>query len=116
VSLVEAIENLFKQRGFQSDVKTDVKTTESPLMALHITSDIFLTKGNFSKIGMPSKVKVNIALKNAAPLIATMAHEKFLVNSTVRLSDRSKVAEMERSGKARSPVLDGVSMTEQQVG
>ncbi|CAB4005879.1 adhesion G -coupled receptor L3-like, partial [Paramuricea clavata] len=112
-SRVEALENLFKQHVLHSDVKP----TESPLMALHITSDILLTKGNFSngKIGIPSNVKVNIALKNAAPLIATSQHGgKFLVNSTVRLLDRSKVAEMQKSAIARTPVLDGVSMTEQQ--
>ena len=90
--------------------------TESPVMALHITSDILLTKANFSngKVGMPSKVKVNIALKNAAPLVETGKNGgKFLVNSTVRLMDRSKVAEKSRLEK--SPVLDGVARTEQQV-
>ncbi|CAB4023121.1 Hypothetical predicted protein, partial [Paramuricea clavata] len=112
-SRVQALENLFKQHVLHSDVKP----TESPLMALHITSDILLTKGNFSngKVGIPSNVKVNIALKNAAPLIATSQHGgKFLINSTVRLLDRSKVAEMQKSAIARIPVLDGVSMTEQQ--
>jgi hypothetical protein len=117
VSRVEALENLVKQRGLQSDVK-NAKSTESPLLALHIISDIFLTKGNFSngKVGIPSKVNVNVAVKNAAPAITTSQHgEKFLVNSTVQLLDRSKVAEMEKSGIERSPVLDAVSMTEQQV-
>ena len=116
VSRVEALENLFKQRGFQLDVK-NANPTEAPLLALHITSDIFLTKGNFSngKVGIPDKIKVNVALKNAVHDITTGKHgEKFLVNSTVRLLDRSKVAETHKSGLARSPVFDGVSMTEQQ--
>ena len=116
VSRVEALENIVKQRGFQLDVK-NAKSTEGPLLALHITSDIFLTKGNFSngKVGIPDKIKVNVALKNAAHDITTGQHgEKFLVNSTVRLLDRSKVAETQKSGIAKSPVFDGVSTTEQQ--
>lgn len=113
-SRVEALETFVKQHDLQSDTQM---ATESPLMALHITSDILLTKANFSngKMQIPSKVKVNIALKNAAPLVEPGKHGgKFLVNSTVRLMDRSKVEE--KSGIEKSPVLDGIAMTEQQVG
>ena len=113
-SRVEALEHFVKQHDLQSDMQT---ATESPVMALHITSDILLTKANFSngKVGIPSKVKVNIALKNAAPLVETGKNGgQFLVNSTVRLMGRSKVAEKSRLEK--SPVLDGVARTEQQVG
>ena len=110
---VEALENFVKQHDLQSDAQMG---TESPLMALHITSDILLTKANFSnsKMQIPSKIKVNIALKNAAPLVETGKRGgKFLVNSTVRLMDRSKVEE--KSGIEKAPVFDGVSMTEEQV-
>lgn len=114
VSRVEALENFVKQRGLQSDIKP-TKPSESPLMALHIISDILLTKGNLSngKDALPGNIKVNIALKNAAP--STAQHgQKFLVNSTVQLMDSSKVNEV-KSDLARSQVLDGVATTERQV-
>lgn len=116
VSRVEALEYFVKHQGFHSD-QTDAQSTDSPVMALHITSDILLTKGNFSNGKIPSKVNVNIALKNTAPVMSTGSGNggKVLVNSTVRLLDRSKINELQRGYITRSPVLDGVAMTEQQV-
>ena len=117
VSRVEALENLLKQPGLQSDLKPN-NPTSSPFMALHIISDILLMKGNSSNstVGLPSKVNVNIALKNGAPLIQPgQNNKKFFVNSTVQLLDRSKVAKLDNNGITRAAEFDGKTITEQQV-
>lgn len=109
VSRLESLENFVKQHH----VQFDAKSTSKSLMKLRITSDILFTKRNFTndKTGLPGNVRVNIELKNTAPMIQHSG--AFLVNSTVHLFDRSKVAKSQNSGTTESILRDGA--TKQQV-
>lgn len=109
LSRVEALEKLVKSRNLLD--QREHEPADRPVMALHITSDILLTRGNVSNgkngaSGLPRNINLNIALKNdmkqsSRPVSTTEHNGKFLINSTIFL-DRKE----QKSGIAKAPMQD----------
>lgn len=81
-------------------------SADNSIVAVHITSDILLSKTNLSQNGssngggLPRNINLNIALKNGVvkqdnslPSVSASGHgRKFMINSTVFLEQKSGIA------------------------
>ena len=126
LSRVRNLEMLVKSRAYSRDeLSQQTSSSNRPLMALHITSDILFTKANISKngiTGLPRNINLNIALKNNAKLpekpnagiLSNGKNGKFSVNSTVFLEPDT--GNEIKSGIATPSPAEGEAMTEREVG
>lgn len=99
-------------------------SADHPVVSLHITSDILLTKGNNSIVrgagnGLPRNINLNIALNDdieqgVPSVLEKSPYGKFLINSTVSI-DRGSPNEQKNVIKTEPQPPDGIAVTEKQV-